>query len=450
MIMRIKENDMKSSTHNRKGSLRGFFIAVAVVPALFLGIFIMSFSSERFKKSIYSRVESELKNLAYAVANTYDRMYPGDYAVVSSDKYNAMKKGDAYLADSMDFIESISEDTESEITFFYGDIRYVTTLKYDDGTYAIGSKVNSAIKEAVIDNGESHFYTNVRVGSQKYAVYYLPLHNADGSTVAMLAVLRNLKEVDGLVRNSVNPILVISMIVTVIAAGLTILCTHKTITDFRKLDEFLGYIEAGELDREIDDDVKKRNDELGVMSRTADKMKKSLIQLVERDALTSLFNRRYGNKKLLGSFAESDRSGMKFAVAIGDIDYFKKVNDTYGHEAGDEVLKEVARTLRTSVRGKGYAARWGGEEFLVVFEDMEFDEAKKCMKQLMDNIHNIRVKYNNITIKINMSFGLTCGTCGDGTDEGEDIDARAEKVIRCADRLLYEAKENGRNRIVAR
>ena len=441
-IMKTKENNMKPT---RKGSLTGFFIAIAVVPVLFLGIFIMSFSSGRFKKSIYSRVESELQNLALTIANTYDRMYPGDYMVVSSDKYAAMKKGDEYLANTMDFIENIKEDTDSEITFFFGDVRYVTTLQYDDGSYAVGSRINSAIKEAVVDRDECHFYTNVKVGSQKYAAYYLPLHNADGTSVGMLAVLRNLHEVDKLVKDSVNPILAISMVVTVIAAGITVLCTRKTIKDVRKLDDFLGYVGAGELDKEIDDDVRNRNDELGVMARSAEKMKKSLIQLIERDALTTLYNRRYGNKKLRSSFSECRKNGMDFAVAIGDIDFFKKVNDTYGHEAGDEVLKAVAKTLKTSMHQKGYVARWGGEEFLIVFENMDFDKAQECMDKILDDIHKIHVEYNDIFISVNMSFGLTTGN---EDIEEYDISDCIDTTLRRADKLLYEAKENGRDRIV--
>ena len=129
---------------------------------------------------------------------------------------------------------------------------------------------------------------------------------------------------------------------------------------------------------------------------------------------------------------------MPFSICIGDIDFFKKVNDTYGHECGDEVLKEVAYNIKKAMLGAGYLSRWGGEEFLLIFDRVDFDKACEVLSELLNNIRDIEINYKGITVKVTMTFGIVEG------NTKEDLHTQIKK----ADDKLYEGKISGRNKII--
>lgn len=204
------------------------------------------------------------------------------------------------------------------------------------------------------------------------------------------------------------------------------------------IHSFLSEVASGNLNATLDHSVTKRSDELGDIGRCALSMQRSLRTMIEQDALTELYNRRSGEKKLRQIFEEAQSFRHSFALAIGDIDFFKKVNDTYGHECGDAVLKNVSALLKQHMWRRGFAARWGGEEFLLVFENVDLTEARKQLELLMDKIHELDTLYEGQHVKVNMTFGLIC-------DPDKDIHA----LLKEADEKLYIGKTNGRNQVVS-
>lgn len=202
----------------------------------------------------------------------------------------------------------------------------------------------------------------------------------------------------------------------------------------------MGQIANGNLSTELDAEILKRNDEIGTMGRSAVEMQNSLRVYVEQDVLTKINNRRYGEKMLSKILRESQTNGVKFTVAIGDIDYFKKVNDTYGHECGDMVLKKVAFVLRKNMQSNGFAARWGGEEFLLVFYDCDLKKAVEILKNISEEINNMNMFYDGKEVSITMTFGVTQG----------DSSKKEHIIIKEADDRLYVGKKTGRNRIIDR
>lgn len=127
-----------------------------------------------------------------------------------------------------------------------------------------------------------------------------------------------------------------------------------------------------------------------------------------------------------------------YTLAIADIDFFKKVNDTYGHIAGDEVLVSVAQIMKKSMAGKGFAARWGGEEFLLVYTGCDMETTLTYLEMLVEAIREMRVEYDDKAIKITISIGVATGN-------GDSVD----KVLCTADNRLYHAKKEGRDRVVS-
>ncbi|MCR5595362.1 MAG: GGDEF domain-containing protein [Lachnospiraceae bacterium] len=155
----------------------------------------------------------------------------------------------------------------------------------------------------------------------------------------------------------------------------------------------------------------------------------------DTDQLTHLPNRR-AIMEILSDIDESKTGTV--TIAMGDIDHFKIVNDTYGHDAGDAVLKTVSSNMMEFMDNKGYCARWGGEEFLLVFDDINGDDAYMLLDSFRRKLAGIVTEYDGNPIKVTMTFGL----------EEHGFYQTTDKTIKDADDKLYTGKETGRNKVV--
>ena len=165
---------------------------------------------------------------------------------------------------------------------------------------------------------------------------------------------------------------------------------------------------------------------------------KKIEKLAKTDALTKLPNRRDALERIEKHLKHSKDVDFHFNLAIGDIDFFKKVNDTYGHEAGDAVLVQMADLFRAEMENEGFAARWGGEEFLFVYTRRNGDEAAMRLNDLRSKISHTVFKYNDTELKLTMTFGL----------EEYDFRSTIDDVVNSADGKLYLGKTRGRNQVV--
>jgi diguanylate cyclase (GGDEF)-like protein len=163
-----------------------------------------------------------------------------------------------------------------------------------------------------------------------------------------------------------------------------------------------------------------------------------LESLSSTDQLTGLYNRRIVMERLEEEHARFQRSGQTYAVIMMDLDHFKKVNDTYGHSAGDDVLREVAQRLRQSVRSTDTLARMGGEEFLLLLPMNDIDGAL---------VHAGRIRKRIAASPIATGSGSIAVTLSLGVAEVFTKDNAAEVVVMRADAALYRAKAAGRNRV---
>ncbi len=179
--------------------------------------------------------------------------------------------------------------------------------------------------------------------------------------------------------------------------------------------------------------------------RYNDRLRHSVRQTIElavTDGLTGLHNRRYLDTHLRTLFARAKVRGRPLTVCITDIDRFKQVNDVYGHDAGDEVLKEFAGRIRSTVRGADLACRFGGEEFVVVMPDTPAEVAATVAERLrgMIEARPFQLRSGETPLMLTASMGIA--TIGPGIET-------PEQLLKQADRALYEAKNSGRNRVVA-
>lgn len=163
---------------------------------------------------------------------------------------------------------------------------------------------------------------------------------------------------------------------------------------------------------------------------------KKLQEKASTDPLTGLYNRGKAMEILAG--LERRSSEESFSLCICDIDFFKKVNDNYGHDIGDKVLKDVANTLTSKMDGVGYVARWGGEEFLLIFPGLNGDEAFEKVSSIQSKMRKLQVDTGSDIIGINLTYGLTEYASTHSLDEN----------IKVADKQLYYGKDHGRDMIV--
>ena len=162
----------------------------------------------------------------------------------------------------------------------------------------------------------------------------------------------------------------------------------------------------------------------------------NLQELANTDGLTQVNNRVYFHDKIIKDFNQAKEEGYYLSVAICDIDYFKKFNDTYGHLFGDVVLKTVAQTIKSSVRSTDTVARFGGEEFVVIMPRTNIKEAYEKVEALRKKIETTVVNDNLISASVTASFGVACFP---------DNSFTQHELIKHADKALYKAKESGRN-----
>lgn len=168
------------------------------------------------------------------------------------------------------------------------------------------------------------------------------------------------------------------------------------------------------------------NKKLGLMSRT--------------DGLTGLFNRRYFDEAFEEEFKRAIRQGQPLSVIMGDIDHFKQINDTHGHQVGDECLKVVASAWQALLKRAGdLVARYGGEEFVCLLPNTDIDDAKKIAEQIRAAVEGANPKYGGTHIKLSISLGVSSRFFF-GKDDMDSLFHRADSA-------LYDAKTKGRNRV---
>ena len=161
--------------------------------------------------------------------------------------------------------------------------------------------------------------------------------------------------------------------------------------------------------------------------------------LATTDGLTELYNHRYFKEQLKLILETSKREGSHFSLIILDIDFFKKFNDTYGHQAGDAILKQVAQTIKKSVRASDIVFRYGGEEMSIILSNTDYDSALMVAEKIRSRIFSRNfVLPNNKTTNVTVSLGAS-------TFPADGISS--EELVESADKRLYKAKETGRNKV---
>ena len=186
--------------------------------------------------------------------------------------------------------------------------------------------------------------------------------------------------------------------------------------------------------------VKATHSDLRVRNQQLESMLRSVEALAITDALTGLFNRRRFADVLKREFAVTRRYRNTLSCLLVDLDHFKQINDRFGHDAGDQVLKEVARRIVGSLREVDLAARYGGEEFAILLPHTSKTDARIVAERLLSNLRKQEFTFNGELVRVTASIG-----CAGNSDVAS---GQPEDLVKAADLALYEAKNNGRNAVM--
>lgn len=419
-----------------QGKITYVLQAITIIPLFFFAIIVMMLSYRQFADTMYSEIETELENAAHDLKLLLDVAYPGDYRL-AGDTSLRLYKGEADITNDYSLLDALQANTGMDATLFYQDTRILTTICDKNQVRIVGTGAPATVLADVLNTGSAHFYFKTQINKQEYFSYYMPLTNSDGTVIGMLFVGKPTARIKSAVMRSLYPFLISVVLVMLVIAVCIFIYTRKFTAILFRIREFLNEVSTGNLNSRLDPIILRRNDEIGDIGRSVVSMQHALRNMIEQDTLTELYNRRSGNRKLQNIIDKSSANGTPFSISIGDIDYFKKVNDTYGHDCGDEVLKQIAYLLKKHMLSQGFAARWGGEEFLLVFDHLNQEEARQSLQKLLDDIRNLAIPYDDKTIHVTMTFGVAENTSTD-----------INQLIKEADDKLYLGKSGGRNCIV--
>ena len=179
-----------------------------------------------------------------------------------------------------------------------------------------------------------------------------------------------------------------------------------------------------------------------IQDQLEEQYQKSIYESATRDGLTKIFNKKYFLDTLRKEFAYCLRHRVPLSLVMFDIDHFKKINDTYGHPAGDFVLQRLAARVSETVRTEDLYARYGGEEFALMLRESDSKPSIQCAERCRRAVDSTQFVFNGTPIKVSISLGVA-------TLFDTDF-AQPEDLIAAADKYLYRAKKGGRNRVDAR
>ena len=415
----------------KKKSIRFSLNQLVILPMLCLGIIWLIVSIPVIYSGIEAETEEGLKNLSHSLLERCNVIDDGDYSLENG----TLCKGETAFGADFTIVDSVKEVSGIDATIFWGDTRMLTTVALENGQRAVGTKATEQVTEQVIGEGKEYFSTYAWVNGTYYYGYYVPMKNSDGTVIGMTFVGKSRQRVIHTIFQVVLRMMCVGGIIMVITLVVALRYARGIVNSLSKTRIFLAEVSQGNLECQMDGEFLTRKDEIGELGRFAIMMQESILKLVGTDPLTGLYNRRSCNEVLEKAVHECQEREKKFAVVIGDIDNFKKLNDTYGHLAGDQVLKSFAGILKMHMKKRGSAFRWGGEEFLLVYKE---ENPIEGVEALLEELRMTQIFYKEQVIQATMTFGVSI--C-----RGDDT---TETLVKRADDRLYYGKENGKNQVV--
>lgn len=250
----------------------------AIVPLLALGAITVLLSHSRINSVVSGAIQTGLRSTAISVRDTLIYVDDGEYDL---DKNGNLCKGDFNITQNADIINNIKENTGVDITVFFGEIRYLTSIVDNSGQYAVNSKASDKVIEEVLKNGNDYFSGNIDMFGSLYFGYYVPLYSSNGQEIVGM-IFAGIPQADA--ESQINSILLLLITIIIgislLATLVIIIIVRMLVKALKKDCEALEQVARGRLDIEVDPKILKRKDEIGDISRSVQKLKEQLTTII--------------------------------------------------------------------------------------------------------------------------------------------------------------------------
>lgn len=408
-------------------------LGIMSVPLLILGMILVYLGKQSVSEGMELEIRRSLAATAREAVAIFTLSYPGEFHV-EDDRFYI---GDRDLTNDHTLIDQIKENTGCELSLFYDNERMLTTIMDENGERIVHtSNQNSDIIQTI--RMENEYYSDkVLINGSYYYGYYTPIKNGDEVCGMFFAGMSN-TSVQQSMLTIVTKIIIVFLIALLVIVVIISAYVSNIVNRLNQIRSYISGLAENNFNGKMSKAVLERSDEIGDMGRHAQEVGQTLQTLIYKDSLTGLYNRRVGRIELSKYVEEAEHSNYRkhVTIALGDIDFFKKVNDSYGHECGDMVLTTISGILKNHMEKSGIPIRWGGEEFLLVLKT-DYDTSLRLLRDILDEIRETPFQYEDKEFRVTMTFGIT----------SYRAEETIEQVVKRADDLLYQGKSEGRNRI---
>lgn len=417
-----------------RNKLRITLVLMTVLPVILLGVFFVLFGMKTVRTSIATEVMSSLEGVCLRLRDEFSEKYPGDYNIKNGRYYS----GKLDVSASMMMLEKYKMQFGTEVTIFFDDVRALTTITDGKNKRLTGSTMEDPRVLEAVKAGDKFTASDVYINGKRYYVCYIPLFEKREVVGMVFAGISN-ENVEASIKNFTKQFILITVVIVLLLALIVFVYSSNLANRLTSIKEYLGtLVEYRSTDAKMEEEMLQRKDEIGDLARYAVKVGGQLTNIMGKDPLTGLFNRRAGRHLLDSLHDEHVTQGTEYTLVMCDVDFFKKVNDTYGHDVGDVVLREIARiVLETCDAYPGsFAIRWGGEEILMGFKLSKIYTVE-AVEIIRDRIRAFEFDGEGSKFNVTATFGVATNN--------NDMDLHS--VIVSADEKLYLGKESERDRI---
>lgn len=361
------------------------------IPVIVFAIVSTIIGFTQFESSLYDEKQGNLKSTALAAMALYSSQGYGDYGRKADG--NVWRGMNFNVSKEKSLVDDLKKETNVDITFFFEDKPEMTSIKNPDGFRFMETSALDMIKAETLANGSQLWCRSVKINGRNCQAYVIPIRQqSDGRVTGALMASQSKSGFNAIIRNYILTTLVAALIVLIAAFAFINWYAKRFAQEFYAV---------------------------------TDKSK--------RDLLTGLYNKRSFEDEVKHTI-ETQREGEVSVLMIFDFDNFKHVNDHYGHQTGDEVLKAFANILQRAFRTKDLIGRVGGDEFMVFMPEMSEQFLKRSEEISHEVLHELSI------LKVGEAGPFSC-SIGIGTDDtGYDF----QKLYLLADSALYESKERGK------
>ena len=239
-------------------------LSMSVIQFLLFGCVIIAVAMNSLRSGMQAENVDGLESIARTIQVAFNNLDDGDYFLNES---NELLKGNYNIADNNDLLTKYSKESNSDITFFYGDTRVSTTIVNDDGTAIIGTKASDKVVEEVINKGNTYTDYSIIINGKPYYAYYMPLKNSDGNIIGMLYVGKVSSDIDKFINSKANTIIIYAIAMIIVFSILSFFVVKILVRGIVVLEGILNKLEKGEFNIEIEDRWMKSRDEIGSIAK---------------------------------------------------------------------------------------------------------------------------------------------------------------------------------------